>query len=97
MEHPLIPPGDARAARPFEVSDRKINMTALALGAVIVFAVYPAYELLRLMWGANQAPFSLTSMGVALACGAFFGWNARRRILSLARLDTSSEPREVQP
>ena len=85
MSDDFLPPANVDAAKPFEVSDTKINLTAALLGASVLFVIYPAYALLRSLWGIEGA-FSWSSTAVALVCAVLFGLNVRRRVGSLARV-----------
>ena len=85
MSDDFLPPANVEAARPFEVSDAKINRTAALLGASVLLVIYPAYGLLRYLWGVEGA-FSWSSTAVALVCAVLFGLNVRRRVRSLARV-----------
>ncbi len=89
MSDDFLPPGDTDAARPFEVSDAKINLTSALLGASVLFVIYPAYVLLRYWWGVESA-FSWSSVAVAVVCAVLFGLNVRRRVRPLAKPDTST-------
>jgi len=50
MSSSLLPPAAEETARPFEVSDARINTTSLVLGGYVLFLIYPAYAL------SGQAP-----------------------------------------
>ena len=91
MSSDFLPPASTSAAKPFEVTDAKINWTSAALGSAVVFVIYPAYELLRYWWGANPSMFSWSSTITAVICGLLFGANVRRRVRSLARNVTEPE------
>lgn len=90
MSDDFLPPADVDAARPFEVSDARINLTSALLGSSVLFVIYPAYALLRYWWGYDAA-FSWSSTAVALVCAVLFGLNVRRRVRSLAKPDVSPD------
>ena len=88
MSLDILPPANDNPA-PFQVTDAKITRTAVGLGCFVFFCIYPAYELLRHLWGAPES-FSVPSTITALVCAVLFGWNVRRRVRGLARIEPPS-------
>jgi hypothetical protein len=87
MSSSLLPPAAEETARPFEVSDSRINTTSLVLGGYVLLVIYPAYALLRYWWTDSDSVFSVSSAVTALVCAVLFGLNVRRRVRSLAQAE----------
>ena len=86
MSSDILPPLGDFKQRPFIVEMKAVNQIAVTLSAYLLLAIYPAYDLLRLVWAGDASAFSPSGIAMAVLVSVLFGIYARRTMWHYLRV-----------
>ncbi len=80
MSYEILPPAFEVSQHAFKVRQQTINKLSLAMSGYILFVLYPAYGLLRIIWADDNSVFLFKGVSIAILISIAFGLFARRTI-----------------